>query len=113
MKITHNKIGQNLNLRESSKDNATKDIKGGKDVEDVGSTSASKIDRTKEKSMDNVNLSSRAQDIKKIRERLDSVPDVDEAKVARFQQLIDSGNYKVSAADIADKMVDEQLKTQG
>jgi negative regulator of flagellin synthesis FlgM len=57
-----------------------------------------------------VDLSTRAQDIKKAKEiaskGLDSV---DEAKVAKFQALIDGGKYKVDARRVADKLVDEHL----
>jgi negative regulator of flagellin synthesis FlgM len=35
---------------------------------------------------------------------------VDAEKVARLQQLIDSGNYKVDAQAIADRLVDEHFK---
>jgi negative regulator of flagellin synthesis FlgM len=35
--------------------------------------------------------------------------DIDEAKVARLQKMIDDGKYQVSAEAIADKMVDEHL----
>ncbi len=54
-----------------------------------------------------VNLSERAQDMKKVRAAMDSTPDVDEAKVAKFKSLINSGNYKVDSGAVADKMVNE------
>lgn len=58
-----------------------------------------------------VALSQRAKDMKKIKEvAMKSSPDVDEAKVARFQKLIDSGKYKVDSKAIADRLVDEELK---
>lgn len=61
-----------------------------------------------------VDLSPKAQDIKKIKEvALNSSPDVDEAKVARFRELIDKGNYKVDAAAVADRMVDEFVANSG
>jgi negative regulator of flagellin synthesis FlgM len=56
-----------------------------------------------------VDLSPRAQDMKKAKEIAMATPDVDEAKVARLQKMIDSGTYNVSAKDIADKMVDEEI----
>lgn len=57
-----------------------------------------------------VALSPRARDIKKAKEvAMKSSPDVDEAKVAKFQSLIDSGAYKIDAKKVADKMVDEHL----
>ncbi len=54
-----------------------------------------------------IELSERAQDIKKIRNAMGSSPDVDEVKVAKFKNLIASGQYKVDAEKTADKMVDE------
>jgi negative regulator of flagellin synthesis FlgM len=54
-----------------------------------------------------VKLSERAQDMKKIRGVVDSTPDVDEAKVAKYKSMLAKGEYKVDAKAIADKMVDE------
>src|SRR4051812_33354035 len=54
-----------------------------------------------------VKLSERAQDMKKVRSNVDSTPDVDEAKVAKFKSMIAKGEYKVDAQKVADKMVDE------
>lgn len=56
-----------------------------------------------------VEVSSRAQEMKKIKEAA-TPGGVDEAKVARLQALIDSGSYKVDAEAIADRLVSEQLK---
>jgi negative regulator of flagellin synthesis FlgM len=54
-----------------------------------------------------VKLSERAQDMKKVRAAVDATPDADEAKIAKFKNLINSGQYKVDAKAVADKMVDE------
>lgn len=56
-----------------------------------------------------VALSPRAQEMKKIKELALSSPDVDEAKVKKFQELIDKGLYKTDSKSIADKMVDQSL----
>lgn len=56
-----------------------------------------------------VDLSQRAQDMKKIKEIAMAAPDVNAEKVARLQKLIDEGKYKVDGKAVADKMVDEQL----
>lgn len=57
-----------------------------------------------------VDVSQRGQDIKKAKElATPNAGDVDEAKVARLQALIDSGKYKVDASKIADKLVDEHM----
>lgn len=56
-----------------------------------------------------VDLSPRAQAMKKIKELAHSAPDVDEAKVKKFQELIDKGLYKVDSKNVADKMVEDSL----
>ena len=40
-----------------------------------------------------------------------SADSIDEAKVARLQKLIDEGKYKIDAAAVADRLVDEHLMT--
>ena len=57
-----------------------------------------------------VDLSPRAQDIKKAKELATPGEGIDEAKVARLQAMIDAGKYKVDAEAIADRMLDEQMK---
>jgi negative regulator of flagellin synthesis FlgM len=57
-----------------------------------------------------VDLSARAQDIKKAKELATPEDGVDEAKVARLQALIDGGKYKVDAEAIADRLLDEHSK---
>lgn len=57
-----------------------------------------------------VDVSQRAQDIKRAKELATPSNDIDEAKVARLQALIDSGKYKVDAEAIADRLLDEQMK---
>ena len=58
-----------------------------------------------------VAMSPKARDLKKIKDvAMKSSPDIDEAKVAKYQKLIDSGNYKVDAEALADRLVDEHLK---
>ncbi len=57
-----------------------------------------------------VDVSSRAQDIRKAKELSTPNAGVDEAKVARLQALIDKGEYKVNAEAIAERMLDEHAK---
>ena len=57
----------------------------------------------------NVNVSERAQMMQKAKELALKADNVDEAKVARLQKLIDEGKYKVDADAIADRLVDEHL----
>lgn len=110
MKITHNKVGQNLSLRDSAgagkTDAAGQAAKAGAtnaaagalgDLADLAGLDATRVD-----------VSKRAQDMKRAKEVAMATPDIDEDKVARLQSLIDSGNYKTDASAIADKMISEQ-----
>ena len=56
-----------------------------------------------------INLSERAQLMQKAKEIATQAPDVNEAKVARLQKLIDEGKYQVNAQALADKLVDEHM----
>ena len=58
-----------------------------------------------------LSLSDRASDAKQIRSIVDATPDIDEAKVAKFQSLIDSGKYKVDSEKLAERMLGEHLMT--
>ncbi|MDG0817010.1 flagellar biosynthesis anti-sigma factor FlgM [Bdellovibrio svalbardensis] len=109
MKITHNKIGQNLNLTDSGKADKASGI-ASKATEGAAT---SKLDALKSAGLGEstkVELSPKAQDAKRIKELAMSAPDVDEAKVAKFRDLIDKGEYKTDAKAIADRMVDEHLE---
>lgn len=57
-----------------------------------------------------VEVSTRAQDMARAKELATPSDSIDEAKVARLQRLIDSGQYNVDAEAIADRLVDEHLK---
>lgn len=56
-----------------------------------------------------IELSPKAKEIKKATEIAKQGPDIDEAKVAKFQALIDSGKYKVDADAVAEKMLSEHI----
>jgi negative regulator of flagellin synthesis FlgM len=107
MKITHNKIGQNLNLKDSvgaDRANSAKDKSSPLDVKANALMGSNLGESTR------VELSPKAQEAKRIKELALAAPDVDEAKVAKFRKLIDEGKYNVDAKAIADKMVDEHLE---
>lgn len=107
MKITHNKVGQNLNIVDGK---ATEKTDLGGKAKGVGALGVdSKNAKTEGADATKVSLSPRAQELKKVKDMVGSIDEVDEAKVAKFQQLIDAGKYKVDAEKIADKMVDEHL----
>lgn len=57
-----------------------------------------------------VELSARAQEMAKAKELATPSNDIDEAKVARLQKLIDEGKYKVDAQAIAERLLDEHMK---
>ncbi|MBX3039761.1 MAG: flagellar biosynthesis anti-sigma factor FlgM [Bdellovibrionaceae bacterium] len=106
MKITHNKVGQNLNLVDGLKQDKLDGTKAAKDaLSTSGGLSTLGAEAT------NVQLSDRAQEAKRIKELATAAPDVDMAKVEKFRALIDAGKYKVDARAIADRMVDEHLET--
>lgn len=111
MKITNNKIGQNLNVLDTNKsDSASKADK----IKNARINDAKEL-KTDLKSNDikdaaRVDVSNRAMDAKKIKDIAMSTPDVDEAKVAKFRKLIEEGKYKVDAKAVADRMVDEHFE---
>lgn len=107
MKITHNKVGQNLNTVDTGK--ADKSDKAGATAISDRKNSAAEL-KNIELGAAKVDLSPRAQEMKKIKEAAMAAPDIREDRVAALQKMIDEGKYKVSAKDIADKMVDEELQ---
>lgn len=101
MKVTNSSRNINaLNKGETSKTQVDKISLGNK-----GSAAAKvgKQDSVK------VDFSELASDIKKVKDMVNA-DSVDEAKVAHFQSLIDSGRYKVDAGAVADRLLDEHLK---
>ncbi len=107
MKITHNKIGQNLNLVDSNKTDQSQKTKG--PTNSTGASALQSLQGMANPSA-NVDVSSRAQEAKRIKDIAMATPDVDEMKVAKFRQMIDAGTYKVDSQAIADRMVDEHMK---
>lgn len=117
MKITHNKVGQNLNLTDSTRADKSKEkssvnalstenqTQQTKDLKDINSTAKNEAAQVK--------LSERAQDIRKAKELAMASPDVDMEKVEKFRKLIDEGKYKVDAKAVADRMVNEGLLNLG
>lgn len=107
MKITHNKVGQNLNMVDGAK---TERANKGATPSPAASAGAAKADALAELGASSrVEVSPKAQEAKRIKELAMAAPDVDMAKVAKFRQLIDEGKYKVDAKAVADRLVDEQL----
>jgi len=109
MKITHNKVGQNLNTNDTGR--AEKATKAGKSaVPDAAAGKAAIANAPAEASAAKVSLSSRAQDVMKAKEIAMAAPEIREDRVAELQKAIDAGKYKVDAKEVADKMVDEEAQ---
>ena len=62
---------------------------------------------------DTVVISDAAKRIQDVRNQLDAVPDVNEAKVAQLRKEIEEGTYRRSADEIAAKMIKEGLINDG
>jgi negative regulator of flagellin synthesis FlgM len=117
MKITHNKVGQNLNLSDSNRTDNSKEksqidalstdkkASQAQNVKDL--TSSGKNDAVK------VDLSERSQDIRQAKELAMATPDVNMEKVEKFRKLIDEGKYKVDVKAVAERMVSDSLLNLG
>jgi len=105
MKVNNNKIGSPTVEAAKINSSKTHESKKNKGIDDLFSTDLKQSAR--------IDFSERTQDIKKAKEiASQGLNDVDEAKVAKFQALIDGGKYSVDAAKIADRMVDEHLSNE-
>ncbi len=98
-KILQDKTLQSLNSAKTSEVGQNTNAKENKQIaSQTAKSESAKID-----------LSPRAQEMKKAADIANNTPDVDEAKVKKLQELIDKGLYKVDARKVADKMVNESL----
>ena len=115
MKITHSKVGQNLNLSDLSKTetNKTESAKASKNGNAAATNPVKEILQNKSSEAVKVDLSSQAKDIRQAKEMAMTSPDIDFAKVEKFQKLIDEGKYKVDAKAVADRMVEDNLMMAG
>lgn len=107
MKITHNKIGQNLNLKDVGKAdiaNRLTDAKNNPSSKAEESAGAAAVTQDI-----GVALSPRAQQLQKAKEAAQSAPDINREKVERLKGLIQSGEYKVDADAVAERMLGEHL----
>ncbi len=103
MKVTNNKIGPMTGKLDTVKTGKAESGKNSAASEKLSGTEAGRAAKA------NVHLSERAQLMQKAKEIASQPMEVDEAKVARLQKLIDEGKYKVDAEAIADRLVDEHL----
>lgn len=79
--------------------------KKGKTAETSGSNDSAAVDGA------NATISSKAKEFAKAKEVATQAPDVREEKIAELKRRIAEGKYKVNSEAIADRMVDEHLKT--
>jgi negative regulator of flagellin synthesis FlgM len=104
MKVTNNKLGHATPTKiESGKMTKSEGARGLLSNNDVTSAKGGPD------SSSSINLSDRAQTMKKLKELASTPPTVDETRVAQFQKMIDEGRYKVDADAVADRLVDEHL----
>ena len=114
MKITHNKVGQNLNVSDTKTDKASGTSTAGGVNKNSKASESSAVDSSAAGSQaTKVELSPRAKDIQQIKQLAKNAPDVDMDKVEKFKRLIADGKYKVDAKAVADRMVDDHLATAG
>ena len=107
MKITHNKVGQNLNLSDAGRTERAGQAGKSKGVVSKDDMLSALDGPKSSDDSSKVNLSQRAQEIKRAKDLAMAAADVRVDRVADLQKRIDSGNYHVDAKEIADKMVDE------
>lgn len=110
MKITHNKVGQNLNMVDGVKQEKTSAAGGVKNGGGVAKELDAKAGALAGAGATKVDLSDRALEAKRIKELATAAPDIDMEKVEKFRKLIDEGKYKVDAQAVADKMVDDHME---
>lgn len=105
MKIT----GQNINRSVGNTETAKTDKMGSnKSDASQSNKNAAALGSGSLDASSKVNLSERAQAMQKAKD-IAGDQSIDEAKVARLQKLIDSGEYKVDAKSVADRLVDQHL----
>ena len=59
---------------------------------------------------DSVELSSKAQTMKKLNSLIDSTPDVREAVVVQLRADIENGSYRVNVEKVAERMLERAIK---
>jgi negative regulator of flagellin synthesis FlgM len=106
MKISNHKIGPSSHHIDTAKSGKSEAAEGL--AQEIGAKGPRHGGRPHESA--NIDVSERAQRMQKARDiATKGLHDVDEAKVARLQKLIDEGKYSVDSKAIADRLVDEHL----
>jgi negative regulator of flagellin synthesis FlgM len=105
MKITHNKVGQNLNLRDVGKSDYVTKSGSKSDV-----NSATPLKENVSTASTGVDLSPKAQQLQKAKEAALNAPDINREKVERLKAMVQSGTYKVDADAVAERMLNDHLE---
>jgi negative regulator of flagellin synthesis FlgM len=107
MKVTNNKLPNSMPSTESAKSaklGGAESILDGKKAKGADVVGADGLSSTR------IDVSPRAQELRKAKELATPSDSIDEAKVARLQKMIDSGSYKVDAEAISERLLDEYGK---
>lgn len=102
MKVTNKSVGGTAGQLETGKAGKSDAARGLRHGSKAGTANIAPKDGSK------VDVSERAQMMQKAKD-IASEQTVDEAKVARFQKLIDEGKYHVDSDKIADKLVEDHM----
>jgi len=105
MKITHNKVGQNLNLRDTNKSDSVNKVGNSSDAKPPLNLSRDLSVTSKE-----VDFSPRAQQFQKAKEAALNAPDTNREKVERLKKMVHEGTYKVDADAVAERMLNDHLE---
>ena len=98
-----NKVNQNTPSIDAGKSSTAKGVKTN-ELNKMLTPRASRVGDTAK-----INLSDKAQALQKAKD-IASDSSINEARVSELQNLIDSGNYKVDAKAVADRLIDEHLE---
>jgi negative regulator of flagellin synthesis FlgM len=104
MKITHNKVGQNLSLKDFNKTDSVGKTQDKKEISQKLLPSET-LSPSKE-----LNLSDEAQFLQKAKDVAAAIPDVDPKKVEKFRAMIDKGTYKVDSEALAEKILKDHAE---
>ncbi len=99
----------NNNMKDLSQLKSKKTNKADNPTELKSQSLPEKMDAKAVKDSTKVDVSQAAQQMNKAKTLATPSDDVDHAKVARLQKMIDEGSYKVDSMSIADKLVDSHF----
>ncbi|MCS6837631.1 MAG: flagellar biosynthesis anti-sigma factor FlgM [Bdellovibrionaceae bacterium] len=101
MKITHNKIGKNLNITDTTNIQSAQKSKAPK--------SSDIATQSKKETPGSFQISSQGRLFSQAKEVAEKTPEINREKVERLKQLYRDGKYQVDSEVLADKMLKEEL----